>query len=66
MYNQLLSSTALFNSQSLGIGSPKFASQKYPKVLDKTMPTPTLRHYSSNPNISLDQLQPRPSHHQMP
>lgn len=66
MYNQLSSSTALSSSQSLGIGSPKFASQNYPKVLDKTMPTPTLRHYSSNPNISLDQLQPRPSHHQVP
>ncbi len=35
------------------IGSPKFTTQNYSKAFDKTLPSNTLKHYSSNPNLSL-------------
>lgn len=60
MQNQLSYSVNLTGNYSSGLGSPKFAAQNYPKPLDKTLPTPTLKHYSSNPNLSLEVTHPRP------
>lgn len=32
----------------------KFNSPTHPKGFDKTLPSPTIKHYASNPNLSLD------------
>ncbi len=60
MHNQMNFPNNLPNSLSSGLGSPKFASNNYPKAFDKTLPTNTLKHYSSNPNLSLEITHPRP------
>ena len=37
------------------MGSPKFSLNRPQPMFDKTLPTaPTLKHYSSNPNLSLE------------
>jgi hypothetical protein len=66
MQNQLSFSVNLGSSQSSGLGSPKFNSQNFIKPFDKTLPTPTLKHYSSNPNLSFDLNQPRPPSQPLP
>lgn len=60
MQNQMSFPTNVPGNYSSGLGSPKFASQNYPKAFDKTLPTPTLKHYSSNPNLSFEISHPRP------
>jgi hypothetical protein len=42
------------------MGSPRFAGQNYQKGFDKTLPSNTIKHYSSNPNLSLEINHPRP------
>lgn len=36
------------------LNQPKFSSPTHLKGFDKTLPTMNLKHYSSNPNLSLD------------
>lgn len=60
MQNQLSSSVNLGNGQSPGLGSPKFSTQNYMKPFDRPLPPTTLKHYSSNPNLSLEMTHPRP------
>jgi hypothetical protein len=40
--------------------SPKFTHQNHPKTFDKTLPANTIKHYSSNPNLSLEINHPKP------
>jgi len=62
MQNQIQYGNYNTNNPQIGIGSPKYTSLNYIKTSDKTLPPPTnnLRHYSSNPNLSLEQLNLRP------
>lgn len=55
MQNQLQYS-ANFSSQhpSNPLNSPKLTSPTNQKGFDKTLPTMNIKHYSSNPNLSLD------------
>lgn len=53
MHNQIQYQPLYSNSPSPVIGSPKFNAQNYSKVFDKTLPTNPIKHYSSNPNLSL-------------
>jgi hypothetical protein len=53
MQNQLQYSANLANGSSPAMGSPKFSNQPYSKGFDKTLPTNPIKHYSSNPNLSL-------------
>lgn len=48
------------------IGSPKFSVQNYSKPFDKTLPSNPIRHYSSNPNLSLEMTHPRPPSQPLP
>jgi hypothetical protein len=48
------------------IGSPKFAAQNYSKAFDKTLPSNPIKHYSSNPNLSLEITHPRPPSQPLP
>jgi hypothetical protein len=41
------------------MGSPKINSQHYIKSFEKTLPTNPIKHYSSNPNISLESNPPK-------
>ena len=45
-----------YNSQQLqnNLGQQKFNSPTHLKTLDKTLPSMNVKHYSSNPNISLE------------
>lgn len=43
-----------YQSQQGGIGSPKFSLQRPKPIFDKTLPSAPLKHYSSNPNLSLE------------
>ena len=56
MQNQIHYANFNNNNGQMGMGSPKFPSMNYIKTFDKTLPPPnnTLKHYSSNPNISLE------------
>lgn len=61
MQNHAPYSSNLPNFPSPSLGSPKFNSQHYSKPFDKTLPNNPIKHYSSNPNISLEINHPRPS-----
>lgn len=44
-----------YQPQPQPMGSPKFSLNRPQPMFDKTLPTaPTLKHYSSNPNLSLE------------
>lgn len=60
MHNQIPYSSNNANSALPLVGSPKFNNQNYMKPFDKTLPTNSLKHYSSNPNLSLEITQPKP------
>lgn len=62
MQNHAAYSSNLPNFPSPSLGSPKFNSQPYSKPFDKTLPNNPIKHYSSNPNISLEITHPRPPH----
>ena len=62
MQNHAAYSSNLPNFPSPSLGSPKFNSQAYSKPFDKTLPISPLKHYSSNPNISLEINHHRPPH----
>lgn len=66
MQNQLSFSSNLGTAQSSGLGSPKFNTQNYSKPFDKTLPNNPLKHYSSNPNLSLELNYPRPPSQPLP
>jgi hypothetical protein len=66
MQNQLPFSHNYSNAVSPIIGSPKFNSQNYGKSHEKTLPTNPIRHYSSNPNLSLEINYPKPPTHVSP
>jgi len=55
MQNQLTYSNQVTPPQPPNSLNPsKFTSPTHPKSFDKTLPTMNLKHYSSNPNLSLD------------
>jgi hypothetical protein len=51
---------------SAGLGSPKFGGQNYGKGFDKTLPSNPIKHYSSNPNLSMEIQYPRPPPQPLP
>jgi hypothetical protein len=55
MQNQL-QYPASYNPQQPSQSNPnmKFNSPTHLKAFDKTLPAPTIKHYSSNPNLSLE------------
>ena len=55
MHNQIQYSNS-FNLQqpSNPLNQVKFTSPTHAKAFDKTLPTMNLKHYSSNPNLSLE------------
>lgn len=54
MNNQLQYGTSYQSNLGPTLGSPKFSTQNHIKTFDKTLPVNTqLKHYSSNPNLSL-------------
>ena len=55
MQNQLHYSSSLSNQgSSNGPQLMKASSPTHFKTQDRTLPTPTLKHYGSNPNLSLE------------
>ena len=66
MQNHMQFSTNYPNSPSPVLGSPKFAAQNYNKPFDKTLPSNPIKHYSSNPNLSLEMTHPRPPSQPLP
>lgn len=63
MQNQLQHSISL-GSAIPQVGSPKFATHNYIKTFDKTLPTNSIKHYSSNPNLSLETNHSKPTNYQ--
>lgn len=66
MQNQMQYPSNYANGPSPALGSPKFNPQNYGKGFDKTLPTNPVKHYSSNPNLSLEMNYPRPPTQQLP
>jgi hypothetical protein len=66
MQNQMQYPSNYPNAPSPVLGSPKFAPQNYGKPFDKTLPSNSARHYSSNPNLSLEMMHPRPPSQPLP
>lgn len=60
MQNQLQYSANFTHMPSAQMGSPKFATQQHIKTFDKSLPTSGVKHYASNPNLSLEFNHPRP------
>ena len=62
MQNQIHYGNYNSNNAQNGMGSPKYSSQNFIKTFDKTLqlPSNTLKHYSSNPNLSLEFVNPKP------
>lgn len=62
MQNQMQFPSGFPNGPSALLGSPKFATQNYNKTFEK-IPANPLKHYSSNPNLSLEIPHPRPQNY---
>lgn len=62
MQNQMQFPNGFSNNPSPILGSPKFNTQNYNKTFEKVPPNP-LKHYSSNPNLSLEMPHPRPQNY---
>jgi|688.fasta_scaffold50732_2 hypothetical protein len=60
MNNHIQYSQNMAGSGQPMMGSPRFAGQNYQKGFDKTLPSNTIKHYSSNPNLSLEINHQRP------
>ncbi len=41
-------------ANTAALGNQKFNSPLHPKGFDKTLPTPNIKHYASNPNLSME------------
>lgn len=65
MYNQPQYPTPISNPNP-PFGSPKFANQNYPRPFEKPTQPHTLKHYSSNPNLSLETNLPKPNNYPNP
>lgn len=53
MQNQMQYPSNYPNGPSPVLGSPKFGAQNYGKAFDKTLPSNPIKHYTSNPNLSM-------------
>lgn len=66
MQNQMQYPSNYPNGSTANMTSPKFNVPNYAKGFDKTLPTNSIKHYSSNPNLSLEMNYPRPPSHPLP
>lgn len=65
MHNQPQYPTMIGNPNP-PFGSPKFANQNYPRPFEKPNQSHTLKHYSSNPNLSFEPTHPKPNNYPNP
>lgn len=54
MQNQLQYQSSFQSNSTRTIGSPVFGSPNNPRGFDKTLPTNNIKHYASNPNLSME------------